>query len=146
MKLLATALFAGMLAFGTAACAKEEPKKEVKGTYDTEWYSKKADELYSAMAGAGTSEQKIYNIIGDLKTKTDFVLLHKAFGKRTYPDQGVGELSLHGWIVEELDMAECLKVNKMLRKLGVPETFWFKSVNPRNNKAEIPYKDATYKD
>ena len=29
MKLLATAVFAGMLAFGTAACAKEEPKKEV---------------------------------------------------------------------------------------------------------------------
>ena len=29
MKLLATAIFAGMMAFGTAACAKEEPKKEV---------------------------------------------------------------------------------------------------------------------
>lgn len=29
MKLLATALFTGMLVFGTAACAKEEPKKEV---------------------------------------------------------------------------------------------------------------------
>jgi hypothetical protein len=29
MKLLATAVFAGMMAFGTAACAKEEPKKEV---------------------------------------------------------------------------------------------------------------------
>lgn len=29
MKLLATALFAGMLAFGTAACAKEEPKAPV---------------------------------------------------------------------------------------------------------------------
>ena len=28
MKLLATAVFAGMLAFTTAACAKEEPKKE----------------------------------------------------------------------------------------------------------------------
>jgi hypothetical protein len=27
MKLLATAIFAGMLAFGTVACAKEEPKK-----------------------------------------------------------------------------------------------------------------------
>jgi methionine-rich copper-binding protein CopC len=27
MKLLATAVFTGMLAFGTAACAKEEPKK-----------------------------------------------------------------------------------------------------------------------
>jgi hypothetical protein len=27
MKLLATAIFTGMLAFGTAACAKEEPKK-----------------------------------------------------------------------------------------------------------------------
>ena len=27
MKLLATALFTGMLAFGTVACAKEEPKK-----------------------------------------------------------------------------------------------------------------------
>jgi len=27
MKLLTTALFASMLAFGTAACAKEEPKK-----------------------------------------------------------------------------------------------------------------------
>ena len=29
MKLFATALFAGMMVFGTAACAKEEPKKEV---------------------------------------------------------------------------------------------------------------------
>lgn len=29
MKTLATAVFAGMMAFGTAACAKEEPKKEV---------------------------------------------------------------------------------------------------------------------
>jgi hypothetical protein len=27
MKLLATAVFAGMLTFGTVACAKEEPKK-----------------------------------------------------------------------------------------------------------------------
>jgi hypothetical protein len=27
MKLLATSIFASMLAFGTAACAKEEPKK-----------------------------------------------------------------------------------------------------------------------
>jgi hypothetical protein len=29
MKLLATAVFTGMLAFGTAAYAKEEPKKEI---------------------------------------------------------------------------------------------------------------------
>jgi azurin len=29
MKLLATAIFAGMLTFGTIACAKEEPKKPV---------------------------------------------------------------------------------------------------------------------
>lgn len=29
MKLLATAIFAGMMAMGTAACAKDEPKKEV---------------------------------------------------------------------------------------------------------------------
>jgi azurin len=29
MKLLATAVFAGLMAIGTAACAKEEPKKEV---------------------------------------------------------------------------------------------------------------------
>ena len=28
MKLLATAVFAGMMVFATAACAKEEPKKE----------------------------------------------------------------------------------------------------------------------
>jgi hypothetical protein len=28
MKLLATAVFAGFMAMGTAACAKEEPKKE----------------------------------------------------------------------------------------------------------------------
>jgi hypothetical protein len=32
MKLLATAIFAGMLAFGTAACAKEEPKKATTAT------------------------------------------------------------------------------------------------------------------
>jgi hypothetical protein len=29
MKLLMTAVFAGTMAFGTVACAKEEPKKEV---------------------------------------------------------------------------------------------------------------------
>jgi hypothetical protein len=29
MKLLATAIFTGMMAFGTVACAKEEPKKPV---------------------------------------------------------------------------------------------------------------------
>jgi hypothetical protein len=29
MKLLATAIFAGMMTFGTVACAKEEPKKPV---------------------------------------------------------------------------------------------------------------------
>jgi hypothetical protein len=29
MKLLATAVFAGIMAFGTVACAKEESKKEV---------------------------------------------------------------------------------------------------------------------
>ena len=29
MKLLATAIFAGMMSIGTVACAKEEPKKEV---------------------------------------------------------------------------------------------------------------------
>jgi hypothetical protein len=29
MKLLATAIFSGMMIFGTAACAKEDPKKEV---------------------------------------------------------------------------------------------------------------------
>lgn len=32
MKLLATALFTGMLAFGTVACAKEEPKKPTTAT------------------------------------------------------------------------------------------------------------------
>jgi azurin len=32
MKLLTTAIFAGMLAFGTAACAKEEPKKPTATT------------------------------------------------------------------------------------------------------------------
>lgn len=29
MKLLATAIFAGMMSIGTVACAKDEPKKEV---------------------------------------------------------------------------------------------------------------------
>lgn len=32
MKLLATAIFTGMMAFGTVACAKEEPKKPVTAT------------------------------------------------------------------------------------------------------------------
>ena len=32
MKLLATAIFAGMMAVGTAACAKEEPKKPAPTT------------------------------------------------------------------------------------------------------------------
>jgi hypothetical protein len=35
MKLLATAIFAGMLTFGTVACAKEEPKKATPAATQT---------------------------------------------------------------------------------------------------------------
>jgi hypothetical protein len=35
MKLLATAIFTGMLTFGTVACAKEEPKKATPAATQT---------------------------------------------------------------------------------------------------------------
>jgi hypothetical protein len=44
MKLLATALFTGMLAFGTVACAKEEPKKAAPTATAPAADTKKADE------------------------------------------------------------------------------------------------------
>ena len=41
MKLLVTALFVGTLGFGTVACAKEEPKKEVAAEVKKEPETKK---------------------------------------------------------------------------------------------------------
>jgi hypothetical protein len=67
MKLLATAIFTGMLTFGTVACAKEEPKKAAP-----------------AVAAAPASDAKK----ADEAKKTDAPKTKKACIKTTDPKTG----------------------------------------------------------
>jgi len=69
MKLLATAIFTGMLTFGTVACAKEEPKKAAPAVAaapaaDT----KKADEPKTKKACIKTTDPKTGKEVEKCKT------------------------------------------------------------------------------
>jgi len=73
----------------------------------------KAEQLFNAMRNPGTDEQTIYDVLSGL-SYNDFVMISNAFGKKYY-DKSLGvdggwifndKLSLHEWLLEELDNGE----------------------------------------
>jgi hypothetical protein len=73
----------------------------------------KAEQLFNAMRNLGTDEQTIYDVLSGL-SYNDFVMISNAFGKKYY-DKSLGvdggwifndKLSLHEWLLEELDNGE----------------------------------------
>lgn len=84
-----------------------------------------ADELFNAMNGYGTTENKIYEILGRLKKKPDWNALVSAYGTRKL-SSGAGNVfvsdfngNLPDSFKSELSSSEMKAVNQILSKIGV---------------------------
>lgn len=89
-------------------------------TYTQADYKAMADKLYLAMDGVGTNENSIYEVIGKLRTKSDWYALIKAFGVRSsssWVNSFTGNLVQ--WLYDELDDEERKRVNDILAKFDV---------------------------
>jgi len=73
-----------------------------------------ADELYSAMFGLGTDENKIYMLLGDLSNH-DFNKVYNVFGRRrTTNNIFVGkDMDLWQWLRDELSSGELEKLKEL---------------------------------
>ena len=86
-----------------------------KPTYTDAQYRTFANELESAMRGAGTNNQKVYDVFKKMQSYLDVLKLIQAFG--TKDDQ-----NLHEWINAEwfLSIGE---INRILRGNGIDYSF-----------------------
>jgi len=89
-------------------------------TYTQADYKAFADKLFSAMDGAGTGESSINEVIGQLRTKSDWYALIRAFGVRKSTSIFSGYSgNLVQWLNDELDDGERKAVNDVLNKFNV---------------------------
>lgn len=97
---------------------KESEQAIVLGnlTYTEADYKAMADKLYIAMKGIGTDEEAIYEVIGRLRTRSDWYALVKAFGIRK---SGSFSGNLVQWLSDELDETERARVNYILQKFDI---------------------------
>lgn len=86
-------------------------------TYTQADYKAMADKLFSAMDGAGTNENSIIEVLGKLRTKSDWYALVKAFGVKKSSSWLSGyQGNLVQWLNDELDDEERKMVNDILAK------------------------------
>lgn len=89
-------------------------------SYPDSEYRLMANQLYTAMKGAGTDEAAIMRVCGKLQNVDDWNALVKAFGTRSvsnwfYKFSG----TLYDWLQDELDSKEIQKLNELLNLIGV---------------------------
>ena len=75
-----------------------------------------ASALYAAMDGAGTDEQKIYNVFRQMQSRSDVLQLIKVFGVKD------GE-TLTEWINDDLSASEIEKINTILATNDINYSF-----------------------
>jgi|GEM_PF-2108095 len=86
-------------------------------SYDEMQFIGWANSLESAMAGSGTDESSIYNVMRKMQHTTDLLYLIKKFGHRDKKNlfgHKKGTWDLSQWLTDELDSEELDKVNKIL--------------------------------
>lgn len=79
-------------------------------------YRDLSDALYNAMAGVGTDENRVFQVISNLKNDLDFLELTAAFGVRD------GE-NLTTWINGDLSSGKIAELNKYLRSKKIKYSF-----------------------
>ena len=106
-------------AFFTKIKNKMNLSKEIseggKLTYDKSRYIMLADALYSAMKGAGTDTNAIYNIFNQMQTRADVLQLIDSFGTRD-------KETLAQWMRGEL-LLSVSKINSILSGKGINYAF-----------------------
>lgn len=75
-----------------------------------------AQDLYGAMKGWGTNEEKIYNVFRQMKSKVDVLKLIDAYGTRD------GE-NLFEWLDGDLSSWNFRKINQILRDNNIDYEF-----------------------
>lgn len=93
-------------------------------TYPSSQYFAWANRLEQAMFDVGTDEDAIISVFGNLKNNADFLALKTAFGVRNYTGGFVpgflsDDLSLDGWLQQELDSSEIAQLNNILANKGI---------------------------
>ena len=83
-----------------------------------------ANRLEQAMFDVGTDEDAIVAVFGNLINNADFLALKTAFGVRNYTGGFVpgflsDDLSLDGWLQQELDNSEIAQLNNILANKGI---------------------------
>lgn len=83
-------------------------------------YTLYANQLYTAMNGAGTDEKTIYRVLGQLQSADDWYQLVKAFGTKKASSWLSGfEGTLYDWLSDELSAKEMKRVNEILANIGI---------------------------
>lgn len=86
-------------------------------SYEDSQFTGWANTLQTAMEGAGTDENTIYNVFRKLQHTTDLLYLIKKFGhrdKKNMIGRVKGTWDLSQWITDEMDAEELDKLNKIL--------------------------------
>ena len=112
---------------GAAAAEAQALQQEAaqgQPTYPNSQYLAWANRLEQAMFDIGTDEDAIFQIFAQLRNNTDFLSLKAAFGIRNYtggflPGLVSGDLSLDGWLQQELDRSEIEELNSILFDNGI---------------------------
>lgn len=93
-------------------------------TYPQSQFFAWANRLEQAMFDVGTDEDAIFDVFSRLNNNADFLALKQAFGVRNYtggfvPGFFSDDLSLDGWLQQELDASEMAAINNKLASKGI---------------------------
>jgi hypothetical protein len=93
-------------------------------TYNNSQFFAFANRLEQAMFDIGTDEDAIFSVFNSLNNNADFLALKSAFGVRNYTGGFVpgflsDDLTLDGWLAQELDSSEIAELNKILSNKGI---------------------------
>jgi len=97
-------------------------------TYPASQFYAWANRIENAFFDIGTDEEAVFQIIGSLRNNADFLKLKEAFGTREYtggflPGFVSPDLTLDGWIQQELDGSDINELNSILSRKGITYRF-----------------------
>lgn len=94
--------------------ALKDKVNKTRLSYDDSWYTRKADEIYTAMKGWGTDTSKVFDVLKALKNNDDWIKLRAEFDVKD-------DKSLTDYLRDELEeiyFNEITKANEILDKIG----------------------------
>ena len=112
------------LAAEEASALTNESAQAGTPSYSSSQFYAFANRLEQAMFDIGTDEDAIFQVFGSLNNNADFLALKSAFGVRNYTGGFVpgflsDDLSLDGWLQQELDSSEIAQINNSLANKGI---------------------------